>query len=181
MKKNLLFCFVVLCAVLFTGCKDKDDDPIVVPPVNPAEKYVGTYDLVATPNVTMEVPYMGTMELPASPYNVTCTIALDGNEGRVIATSTLSADTMHGLAAQVGLQFEPVTTTLEYTLDAVGDIVYNGVLTFPLISFPDGVHATWESTINGNVSLSIMGQPLSVPANGTVSFTATKQTGSQPQ
>ncbi len=166
MKKNLILCLVAFCAVLFTGCKDE----------NHAEQYVGTYTLVATPHLKANIPMMGTIDLPVAPYNTSCTIALDGDDGKVIATTDLSEDLMHGEATEKGLQFEPANTSLIYDLSEMdlGEVEFTGLLTFPLITFPDGINATWESTINGTVTVSFMGSQVPIPAAGTVSFTATR-------
>ncbi len=162
MKKNFILCLVAFCAVLFTGCKED----------NPAEAYVGSYNLTVTPHLTVTAPMIGTIELPTAPYTVSCTIALDGDEGKVIATTDLTEDLMHGVATEEGLQFDPINASMTYHLDDFGDFSFTGVVTFPLVTFPDGVNATWESTVTGTATLSTL--PVAVPTTGTATFHATK-------
>ncbi len=141
MKKLIVCMLAIFTVFLATSCKKEKEDV-----VNPAEAFVGTYDI----NATLHFGQYGDYQVPSSQE---VTISLNGDEGDVkIAVPELLIE-VSGHATEDGLTIEPISIpfTLPDNVPLVGgqQVTFNA--TFPLIQKPE--NGTSEFTVNLQASV----------------------------
>lgn len=158
--KRTLICLVAVCALIFTSCKK-----------NPAEDFEGTYVMTYTVEATGTVAGQ-TQTVNTDPATAAVTISLDGDEGDVIVkiVNTDGTTLVSGNVDDAGLHMDSYnyrTTVSGFDVDVL--------VTNPTIAVPTDKIMTWNSTIAGNASITLMGVPISTPITGTMKCTAVKQ------
>ena len=171
--KKLIVCFCTALALSFAACTDDGNDKNGNDSnTNPAEKFVGKWNVDYTANLTVTTDMIGERNVNVPTRHTTATITLDGTEGRVKVL--MDGHNATGVADEKGLHLDKQSyseTMQDPPIDFLQDLPIDFTITHNTIPNPVDGKMSWTSNANGNVSYS----GLNIPVTGTMSYTATKQ------
>ncbi len=150
--KKLLFSLIAVALLTCTACKKE----------NPAEKYVGNYNVATTIHMTYSIPLLGEQTYDQTLDDMNCFISLNGEEGDVNIVMGDIATT--GTVDETGLHANPATTSLK-VMEMPVDVKF----TFPTIAAPVNGTTSWRADVSATISIS----GFSVNATGTADQVAT--------
>lgn len=170
--KALFVCFLAVSTMLLTGCKKE----------NYAEKYVGTYAMTMTPEVT--IAGLGDEGEVESIDGLTCVISQVGDSQEVTVTINTPAEAdlesesifvLNAKCDETGMHLNPMVINETIENELLGALDLNVNIAAATAAEPVNGAISWESNVTGTVGFSMEGMAMDLDLTGKIKFAGIKK------